>query len=72
MGILSWIMKQKDKAWHMQLLNGFFDYVQGECKRNPDLNLTGLLNQIELLKRGRPMSSNRPPPSTAFASHRPL
>jgi DNA helicase II / ATP-dependent DNA helicase PcrA len=49
-GILSWILKQQDKAWHMQLLNGFFDYVQDECRRNPDLDLAGLLKQIELLQ----------------------
>lgn len=47
--ILSYIMQQPDKAWLMQLLNGFFDYVQDECKRNPDLKLEGLVQQIELL-----------------------
>lgn len=47
--IISYIMKQADKAWLMQLLNGFFDYVQDECKRNPDLKLEGLMKQIELL-----------------------
>ena len=35
--IISFIMQQPDKAWLMQLLNGFFDFVQDECKRNPDL-----------------------------------
>ena len=48
--IISFIMQQSDKAWLMQLLNGFFDFVQDECKRNPDLRLKGLMRQIELLE----------------------
>jgi len=48
--IISFIMQQPDKAWLMQLLNGFFDFVQDECKRNPDLQLKGLVKQIELLE----------------------
>src|SRR5215213_7494723 len=47
--IISYIMQQPEKAWLMQLLNGFFDFVQDECKRNPDLRLKQLVNQIELL-----------------------
>ncbi len=49
-GILAYIMKQPDKAWLMQMLNGFFDYVQDECRRNPDLTLQGLVKQIDLLE----------------------
>lgn len=48
--VISFIMQQPDKAWLMQLLNGFFDFVQDECKRNPDLQLKGLVRQIELLE----------------------
>ena len=48
--IIAYIMQQPDKAWLMQLLNGLFDFVQDECKRNPDLRLRGLMNQIELLE----------------------
>ena len=33
----------------MQLLNGFFDFVQDECRRNPDLRLKELMRQIDLL-----------------------
>jgi len=47
--IISFVMQQPDKAWLMQLLNGFFDFVQDECRRNPDLRLKGLVKQIELL-----------------------
>lgn len=49
-GILAYIMKQPEKAWLMQMLNGFFDYVQDECRRNPDLTLQGLVKQIDLLE----------------------
>ncbi|MGZ3909206.1 MAG: ATP-dependent helicase [Flavisolibacter sp.] len=48
--IISYIMKQPEKAWLMKLLNGFFDFVQDECRRNPDLKLEGLLQQIHLLE----------------------
>lgn len=48
-GVLSYIMQQGEKARLMQLLNGFFDYVQDECRRNPDLDITGLMKQINLL-----------------------
>ena len=47
--IISFIMQQPDKAWLMQLLNGFFDFVQDECRRNPDLRLNELMRQIDLL-----------------------
>jgi DNA helicase-2/ATP-dependent DNA helicase PcrA len=49
-GILSYIMQQPDKATHMRMLNAFFDYVQDECRRNPDLTLAGLMEQIHLLE----------------------
>ena len=49
-GILSFVMKQPDKSWLMKLLNGFFDFVQDECRRNPDLDMAGLLKQISLLE----------------------
>jgi DNA helicase II / ATP-dependent DNA helicase PcrA len=49
-GILSYIMQQPDKAAHMRMLNAFFDYVQDECRRNPDLTLRGLMEQISLLE----------------------
>jgi DNA helicase-2/ATP-dependent DNA helicase PcrA len=48
--IISYIMRQPDKAWLMKLLNGFFDFVQDECRRNPDLDIAGLIKQIHLLE----------------------
>jgi DNA helicase-2/ATP-dependent DNA helicase PcrA len=52
-GILSYIMQQPDKATHMRMLNAFFDYVQDECRRNPDLKLAGLMEQIGLLEENK-------------------
>lgn len=49
-GIVAYILQQPDKAWLMQLLNGFFDYVQDECRRNPDLTLQGLAKQMAQLE----------------------
>jgi DNA helicase II / ATP-dependent DNA helicase PcrA len=52
-GILAYVMKQPDKNWHMRLLNAFFNYVQDECRRNPDLDLRGLIRQIDLLEENK-------------------
>ena len=49
-GVIAYIMRQPDKAWLMKMLNGFFDFVQDECRRNPDLTLAGLVKQIRLLE----------------------
>jgi DNA helicase-2/ATP-dependent DNA helicase PcrA len=49
-GILSWCMQQPEKSVLMGQLNGFFDFVQDECRRNPDLKLDGLCRQIDLLE----------------------
>jgi DNA helicase II / ATP-dependent DNA helicase PcrA len=49
-GILAYVMKQPDKTWYMRMLNAFFNYVQDECRRNPDLTLEGLVRQIDLLE----------------------
>ncbi|MBD0297526.1 MAG: ATP-dependent helicase [Flavisolibacter sp.] len=48
--ILSYILQQPDKAGLMQQLNGFFDYLQDECRRNKDIHLKGLLRQIKVLE----------------------
>jgi DNA helicase-2/ATP-dependent DNA helicase PcrA len=49
-GIVSYIMQQPEKALLMKMLNGFFDFVQDECRRNPDMQLPDLLTQIQLLE----------------------
>lgn len=52
-GILSYVMQQNDKAYYMQLLNGFFDYIKDEARRDPDMTLSQLLFQIDLLEQNK-------------------
>lgn len=49
-GILSYIMQQPDKAPLMNMLNAFYDFIKDECRRNPDLSLEELVNQIGLME----------------------
>jgi DNA helicase-2/ATP-dependent DNA helicase PcrA len=50
-GILSYIMKSKDKIRLLQILTGLFDYIKDETSRNQALDLKGLLEAIELMKK---------------------
>ena len=52
-GILSYVMQQNDKAYYMQLLNAFFDYIKDEARRNPDITLAQLLTQIDLQEQNK-------------------
>lgn len=49
-GVLSYIMKNKEKIWLMQILTALFDFVKEETRRNPDLRLGQLLQIIELME----------------------
>lgn len=48
-GILSFIMKNNDKAWQMNKLTCLFDYIKESTHRNPQLTLKQLVQQIDLL-----------------------
>lgn len=50
-GVLSFIMQSKEKLWLLQVLTGLFDFVKEETRRNPILNLQGLVNIIELMQK---------------------
>jgi DNA helicase II / ATP-dependent DNA helicase PcrA len=50
-GVLSQVMQSADKAWQMQVITGFFDFVVDETHRNPLLKLKDLINTIELMER---------------------
>jgi DNA helicase II / ATP-dependent DNA helicase PcrA len=50
-GVLTQIMQSGEKAWQMQVLTGFFDFVKEETHRNPLLKLSGLVNSIELMEK---------------------
>ncbi|SRR5579871_452002 len=51
-GILSFIMKNSEKPWLMQVLNTFFDFIKEECRRDHELTLHGLLNTFETMRKG--------------------
>ncbi len=48
-GILSYILQQDDKTWHMSKLTCLFDYIKESTHRKPDLSLSQLMAQIDLL-----------------------
>lgn len=55
-GILSYILKQDDKAWVMSKLTCLFDYIKESTHRNPELTLKGLMQQIDMLaENGLPL-----------------
>ena len=49
-GILSPIMQSPDKIWLMQVLTALFDFIKEESRRDPDMDLEGLVQVIGLMK----------------------
>ena len=49
-GFLRAALDDSRKVWHMQLLTSFYDFVNQETRRQPDLTLSGLLGIIRLMK----------------------
>jgi DNA helicase-2/ATP-dependent DNA helicase PcrA len=49
-GLLAHIMQSPDRLWLMQVLTGFFDFVRDETRRNPSLELKGLVRLLELME----------------------
>jgi len=50
-GVLSYIMKNKEKIRLLQILTGFFDFIKDATARNPSLDLKGLIEVIDLMKK---------------------
>ncbi|MBL7760132.1 MAG: ATP-dependent helicase [Sediminibacterium sp.] len=50
-GVLSTIMQDPEKHWHLQVLTGLFDFIKEETRRNPKLNLQELVTIIELMEK---------------------
>lgn len=50
MGILKFIMQQPDKGWYMQVLTNLFDFIKDESRKDPEINLDGLMATIKLMK----------------------
>lgn len=49
-GVLATIMQSDEKIWLLQVLTALFDFVKEETRRNPDLTVGGLIQNIELMK----------------------
>jgi DNA helicase II / ATP-dependent DNA helicase PcrA len=49
-GLLAKIMQSDDKIILLQSLTVFFDFVKEETRRNPDLTVKGLVQNIDLMK----------------------
>jgi DNA helicase II / ATP-dependent DNA helicase PcrA len=52
-GILSYIMNQPDKHWLMQLLTALFNYIKEETHRHPEMKLSQLVQQFNLLQENK-------------------
>ncbi len=50
-GMLRTVMQSPEKIWLLQVLTGVFDFVKEETRRNPDIALTHLVKNIELMKQ---------------------
>ena len=50
-GVLKTIMQSEEKHWLMQVLTGLFEFVKEETRRNPLLNVEGLVKIIELMEK---------------------
>ncbi|HUR12702.1 MAG TPA: PD-(D/E)XK nuclease family protein, partial [Flavitalea sp.] len=50
-GVLQHIMQHPEKIWLMQVMIALFDFIREESRRNPQLNLEGLVEMIDLMER---------------------
>ncbi len=50
-GVLSYIMKSDEKITLLQILTALFDFIKEETARNPMLDLQGLVDIIDLMKK---------------------
>lgn len=49
-GVIAKVMKSDEKLWQIQVLTCLFDFVKEETRRNPDLSVSQLIGNIELMK----------------------
>ncbi|NCI47743.1 ATP-dependent helicase [Sediminibacterium soli] len=50
-GILSWVMQDTDKHFHLRVLGSFFDFVKDEAHRRPSMTLEQLVNLFRLMEK---------------------
>lgn len=48
-GILSWVMDSADKAWNLQVITTFFDFIKEESAKNKFSNLGDILKTLSLM-----------------------
>ncbi len=59
-GLLQWALAQPDKAWHLQVLHTFMEFVRNETMRNPRRSLAKLLELLDSMDDNRlPLSLNQ-------------
>ncbi len=49
-GVLSYVMKNDEKFWLLQVLTGLFDFIKEETHRNPNLDLKQLIELFDLMQ----------------------
>ncbi len=49
-GVLSYIMKNDEKIWLLQVLTSLFDFIKEETHRNPNLDLKQLIKLFDLMQ----------------------
>ncbi len=60
-GMLDWALKQPDKAWYLQVLHTFMEFVRNETIRNPRRSLSKLLDLLDSMDDNKlPLSLNQP------------
>lgn len=50
-GVLSAIMQDPDKHWHLQVLTGLFEFIKEETRREPAMSLQKLVGLIQLMDK---------------------
>ena len=48
-GVLPYIMQHEEKIWLLQVLNGLFDFIKEETRRNPFMTLKEIVRVLELM-----------------------
>ncbi|MBC7902493.1 MAG: ATP-dependent helicase, partial [Gemmatimonadaceae bacterium] len=49
-GVLKHIMQSDEKLWMLQILNGLFDFIKEETRRQPYMDLEALMDVLRLMK----------------------
>lgn len=52
-GIMAHIMESPEKIWLMKVLQGLFDFIKEETRRNPDLNITAFMEMVDLMENNK-------------------